>query len=167
MKPARTSLLVVAAVLATAWVLYSSRTVSPNPSRQSEFIRTYEPSRVVEKFGHLRQTSGGAEAAAGRHGVWNSRNFLFRIEVDGHRVPDLLAAMHHQAGDSITGAGARLAGSGGAGPLTLGRTYTTRYEDAHATGIVIIGPAYPDALPIADPQAFDVPVRIEEQWRPD
>ena len=159
----------VGAVLATAWVLYSVRTVSPNPSRQSEFIRTYDPSRLVEKLGRLRQTTTGGGASAGRHGVWNSRNFVFRVEVDSGCLPGLLAAMDRQAGESISGAGARIAGNSrpGAGSPILGQTYKTRYEDAHSTGMVGIGPAYPDTLPMADPKTFDVPVWVEEQWRPE
>jgi len=146
--------------------------VYAHPSRQSEFIRTYDPSTVIAKFGGFRHSTGSSGTAPGRRGVWNTREYLVWVAVGGGRVPNLLAALHHQADQSISGAGSRIkdihtpgAGSPALGPQAV---YETRYEDSHADGVVRIGPAYPDTPSTACSTAtFAAQIRIDEHWLPD
>ena len=158
----------VVGALALVFLYSNARLVPADAWRQSQFIRTYDPKLGLEHFGHIRESSVGAESAAGRHGVWNSRDIRVSIAVDGSRLPDLLNAMQRNVRDTLTRTGSRFAG--GSSSLANAQidqaTYRSRYEESNATGVIRVGPAYRDVSRADTGSAFIVPVWIEEQWSP-
>jgi hypothetical protein len=137
------------------------RAVNVEPLRKSLFIRTYDPTLGVEQFGRVLQSTQGGESARSRRGFWNSREIRMHVAVDEKRIPALIETMRKNIRDTLAGAGARLSGHG----QTEG-SYRSRYEDANASGVITVGPAYLDlSRSIATPN-FIVPVSIEEQWMP-
>ncbi len=86
------------------------------------------------------------------------------MAVDELRVPMLLEAMQENVRDTLTRLGSRLIG-GEVGNGSIGQaTYRNRYEEANATGVIRIGPAYRDQSRPGASSAFVIPVWIEEQW---
>jgi len=104
-------------------------------------------------------------------GIGFIRSYILRLAIDRDRVSGLLLALHQQVADGIRRTGSRLAGSNTPGASTSAlapeATYETRYEDAHATGVVRVGPVYPETSSPYGQTTFAVPIRIDEEWLPD
>ena len=139
--------------------------VHPDASRQSRFIRTYDPTLGIGQLGRIREWSAGGENAAGRHGVWNSRDIRIHIDVDEVRLPALLDAMQMNVRNTFGRVGSRCVGGSSQG-RSAEAAYRNRYEESNATGVVIVGPAYRDTSRSDVSGKFVVPVWIEEQWVP-
>jgi hypothetical protein len=166
MRPIAKLLIAVGVVGVVVFLYWNSRSVLADGSRKSRFIRTYDAALGVKEFGRIRESTGGEVSAAGSYGVWNSREILMHVAVDGSRVAALLEAMQRNVRDTLSRTGSRFEGGGSTGPNTnIGHvTYRSRYEESNATGVIRIGPAYRDVSRSNGSETFIVPIWIEEQW---
>ncbi|MBV9082173.1 MAG: hypothetical protein JOZ62_05825, partial [Acidobacteriaceae bacterium] len=151
---------------------WNARVVYVDPSRKSRFIESYDPRLGVEQFGRIWESSASGGNAAGRHGVWNSREIRIRVAVDESQVSVLIGAMQRNVRDTLTRVGSRCLGFGSSG-IEKETAYRTRYEDSNTSGVIIIGPTCRAYGPVyRDPSRADrsstflVPIWIEEQWAP-
>jgi len=148
------------AVVAGLLFLHSFSLVSVQASRQSQFIRTFNPNLVGAEFGRVCSASSSSGSGAGPHGVWNERGVTLHVALDRGQMADVLQALRQDVRNQIDAKHARFVGEDSGQGI-----YSMRYEDGNASGVVRIGPEYPDAE-TGCAWGHAVPVWVGEWWYP-
>jgi hypothetical protein len=159
-------ILALASVVVNAVVTYGM--VYPTPENQSNFLKTYLPVEVIERFDeHLGSSRGvGMGSGAGRGFASHDRTMDFYFVTRPETAPSIAKALRDNAVLVLEGGKMRVVDQFG----TLEGGYRVHYAGGKTEGTVTIKPVVADEtvhrrMPLP-PGIQDVKaeIRIEEKW---